>query len=107
MSINRGLATAAACLVMVAAGQAEARRTVVVKHPPVISQGDVSEPRDAQQNVIESEQYERLLRTNPAFRQARMGKECGPITDPQLHQSCLASSGSSSAPEHYRSSAGR
>jgi len=78
-----------------------------VKHPPVISQGDVSEPRDAQQNVIESEQYERLLRTNPAFRQARMGKECGPITDPQLHQSCLASSGSSSAPEHYRSSAGR
>jgi hypothetical protein len=79
----------------------------VVKHPPGVSQGDVSEPRDAQQNVIESEQYERLLRANPAFRQARMGKECGPITDPQLHQSCLASSGSSSAPQHYRSSAGR
>jgi hypothetical protein len=41
--------------------------------------------------VIESKQYERLLRTNPAFRQARMRKECGPITDPQLHQSRIAS----------------
>ena len=91
MSINRSLAIAAACLVVIAAGQAEARRTVVVKHPPVVSQGDVPEPQDAQQNVIESKQYERLLRTNPAFRQARMRKECGPITDPQLHQSCAAS----------------
>jgi hypothetical protein len=41
--------------------------------------------------VIESKQYELLLRTNPAFRQARMKKECGSINDPQLHQSCLAS----------------
>jgi hypothetical protein len=90
-SINRSLAIAAACLVVIAAGQAEARRTVVVKHPPVVSQGDVPEPQDAQQNVIESKQYERLLRTNPGFRQARMRKECGPITDPQLHQSCVAS----------------
>jgi hypothetical protein len=26
-----------------------------------------------------------------AFRQARMREECGPITDPQLHQQCLDS----------------
>jgi hypothetical protein len=45
----------------------------------------------APQNVIESKQWERLLQTNSAFREARMCKECGPITDPQLHQSCLAS----------------
>ena len=45
----------------------------------------------ARQNVIQSERYDRLLETNRAFRQARMRKECGPITDPQLHQRCLAS----------------
>jgi len=45
----------------------------------------------ARQNVIQSERYDRLLETNRAFRQARMRKECGPITDPQLHEQCLAS----------------
>jgi hypothetical protein len=45
----------------------------------------------ARQNVIQSERYDRLLETNRAFRQARMRKECGPITDSQLHQQCLAS----------------
>ena len=45
----------------------------------------------AHQNVIQSRHYDRTLETNRAFRQARMRKECGPINDPQLHQSCLAS----------------
>ena len=45
----------------------------------------------ARQNVIQSERYDRLLETNRSFRQARMRRECGPITDPQLHQSCLDS----------------
>ena len=45
----------------------------------------------AQQNVIQSERYDRLLETNRSFRQARMRRECGPITDPQLRQSCLDS----------------
>ena len=67
------------------------RPTVTVKHRPIVSRGDVSGSWDARQNVIDSKRYEQLLRTNPAFRQARMRKECGPITDPQLHQSCLAS----------------
>jgi len=98
--INRAitLATAATaatvCLSMIAAtpdAQAVARRTVTVKHPPITNQGDVSESWSAQQNVIESKQYERLLQTNHGFRQARMRKECGPITDPELRQSCLAS----------------
>jgi len=45
----------------------------------------------AQQNVIQSERYDRLLETNRSFRQARMRRECRPITDPQLRQSCLDS----------------
>jgi hypothetical protein len=89
------LITAAACLAAVAAASpahAQAQRhTVTVKHAPIANPGDVSESWSAQQNVLESKQYEQLLGTNPAFRQARIKKECGPITDPQLHQSCVAS----------------
>src|SRR5215213_8016525 len=44
----------------------------------------------ASQNVRESQQYEQLVCSNPAFRERRMREECGPITDPQLHQNCLA-----------------
>jgi hypothetical protein len=112
------LAPAAACLATIAtvpAADAEvARRSVVVKHSPIVNPGDVSASWSARQNVIESKQYERLLETNPAFRQARMRKECGPITDPQLHASCLASFnqdepyvGSSTPSHHYRSNSGR
>ena len=45
----------------------------------------------AAQNVRESQQYEQLVCGNPAFRERRMREECGPISDPQLHQNCLAS----------------
>ena len=45
----------------------------------------------AAQNVRESQQYEQLVCSNPAFRERRMREECGPITDPQLRQNCLAS----------------
>ena len=47
--------------------------------------------QSAEQNVRASQQYERALCTNPAFRAKRIAQECGPITDPQLHQSCVAS----------------
>ena len=52
-------------------------------------------PRDesAAANVRESQQYEQLLRSNPAFRAKRIKEECGPITDPQMHQQCVASFG--------------
>jgi hypothetical protein len=89
------LAMAAVCVVaiaMVPARHAVAQgHTVTVKHAPITNPGDVSGSWSAQQNVIESKQYEQLLRTNPAFRRARMQKECGSINDPQLHQSCIAS----------------
>ena len=45
----------------------------------------------AEQNVRASRQYESALCANPAFRAKRIAQECGPISDPQLHQSCLAS----------------
>ena len=70
------LAMAAVCVVaiaMVPASHAMAHgRTVTVKHAPITNPGDVSGSSPAQQNVIESKQYEHLLQTNPSFRQARM-----------------------------------
>jgi hypothetical protein len=109
------LAMAAVCLASMAmvltSHAATQRHTVTVKHAPIVSPGDVSESWSPRQNVIEGKQYEQLLRTNPAFRQARMRKECGPITDPQLRESCRASferyADSSKPPRHYHSSAGR
>src|ERR1041385_5365735 len=44
----------------------------------------------AAQNVRESQQYEQLVCSNPAFRERRMREECGPIADPQMHQNCMA-----------------
>lgn len=68
----------------------------------------------AQQNVIQSHRYDRMLETNRGFRKARMRKECGPISDPQLRAGCLASFsqdepfvGSSTTARSYRSEAGR
>ena len=55
------------------------------------NQGDVAPSASARGNVIESRQYDRALETNRGFRQTCMRKECGPITDPELRQSCLAS----------------
>jgi len=65
--------------------------TQLITNGPQVNPGDVSPSWSPQRNVAESEQYDRLLKTNPAFRQARMRKECGPITDPQLHHQCVDS----------------
>ena len=56
---------------------------------PVSAQSGGNE--SAAQNVRESRQYEQLVCSNPAFRERRMREECGPITDRQLRESCLAS----------------
>ena len=91
--------------------------TDVVTNGP---QGSPPPSWSARQKVIQSEHYTRLLEHNRAFREARMRKECGPITDPQLHQNCLASFaeyspwagsapayGSSSSSRSYTSRSGR
>ena len=49
-------------------------------------------------NVRESEQYSALLRSNPSFRKQREKIECGPISDPQLRASCIASFEAYAAP---------
>ena len=117
------LAIAAACLITVssmAGAQAQtareqmAARSEVVTNGPQTDLGDVSPYWSPRQNVIQSQRYERLLQTSPGFRQARMQKECGPITDPQLRTDCLASFnqgesyvGSSTPPAGYSSESGR
>ena len=85
--------------------------TEVVTNGP---QGSPPSNWSAQQNVRQSERYDRLLETNRGFREARMRRECGPITDQELRQQCLASfhqdepySGSSSPRRHTRSEMGR
>jgi hypothetical protein len=45
----------------------------------------------AEQNVRESQQYEQLLCTNPAFRARRIAQECGPLQGSQFYESCVAS----------------
>jgi hypothetical protein len=65
--------------------------TQVMTNGPQTNPGDVSPSWSAQRNVAASERYDRLLETNRGFRQARIRKECGPITDPQLRQRCLDS----------------
>jgi hypothetical protein len=42
-------------------------------------------------NIRQSQQYEQMLRSNPAFRAKRMQAECGTITDAELRASCEAS----------------
>ena len=49
---------------------------------PQTSPGDTSPSWSPQRDVTESAQYDRLLETNPAFRDSRIRRECGPITDP-------------------------
>ena len=92
-----GLAFAAACLMTMTTMSTAQMQTAttggatVVTNGPQTDPGDVSPSWSARRNVIASMHYDRLLETSPAFRQARMRKECGPITDPGLHASCLAS----------------
>jgi hypothetical protein len=116
-----GWAFATMCLTAMATLPAHAQMaapvapaTQVVTNGPQTNPGDVSPSWSARRNVVESQQYDRLLETNRGFRQARMRKECGPITDPELRQQCLASfhqdepyMGSSSSHRQSRSDYGR
>jgi hypothetical protein len=63
----------------------------LITNGPQANPGDGSAGWSAQRNVVESHQYEQLLRANPGFRQSRMNKECGPIDDPAMRDQCMAS----------------
>jgi|SRR6516225_11919485 len=112
------LAFATACLTAAVVMPAHAQMAGPAggSDPEVITngpQGSAPPNWSARQNVVQSERYDRMLETSRGFREARMRKECGPITDPQLHQSCLASFGQdepytgSSTHRQPRSEAGR
>jgi hypothetical protein len=99
-----GVAFAAGCLIALGAmprAQAQDYNRELVTNGPQADPGDMRGHWAAHRNVVESHQYEGLLQSNSKFRQARMNKECGPITDPQLHQQCLSSfeSTGSSSPD--------
>jgi hypothetical protein len=66
---------------------------VVVTNGPQIDPGDSPDAWSAQQNVRDSKRYEAVVHANSSFRANRINKECGPINDPQLHASCVASFG--------------
>jgi len=105
-----GLATVATFVVLVGtlpAAQAQTMATPAPRvmapmqapEPPtqvdVYSSAPVADPGDsnwsARQNVSDSNRYEQLVHTNAGFRAARIQKECGSITEPDLHQQCVAS----------------
>jgi len=58
---------------------------------PIAEPGDSSASWSARRNVVDSDRYERLIHTSPAFRAARIRQECGSINEPDLHQQCVAS----------------
>jgi hypothetical protein len=117
MSIKTtSLAFAAACLTVIATMPAGHAETRLLTNGPQVNRGDVSPNWSARQNVIESQQYDRLVASNPGFRSFRMRKECGPIADPEMRNNCVASFntfepgvgvGSSMPPRNYRSEYGR
>jgi hypothetical protein len=87
------LALAAGCVLALSLpAQAQSMNTQVLTNGPRLNAGDRADWLAARNNA-ESAQYDRLVATNPGFRQARMQKECGPIADPQLRQNCMASFG--------------
>ena len=58
---------------------------------PVPNTRHVKSHETPAQNVRKSQQYDYLVSTNPGFRAARMKKECGPIRDPGLRNTCMTS----------------
>ena len=102
--LNKKLATlltAGAAFVALAGVIPSAYAQMVPMPPPsrvdVYTNGPQADPGDnpanwsARQNVVDSGRYERLVHTNPAFRQSRIQKECGSINEPGLYQQCVAS----------------
>lgn len=58
---------------------------------PKVEPGDNPANWSARQNVAESRRYEQLVHTNPAFRAARIRKECGGFSGSAEFERCAAS----------------
>lgn len=91
------LAFAALCMAGFAAAPSAAQAEEMILKDQMITNGPQADRGDfrgnwsATRNNIESQRYDQLVQTSPGFRSARMRRECGPITDPQLRSDCLAS----------------
>ena len=93
LAVAGALLTLASVAAPAEAQMAPPARVDVYSNMPQVDPGDNPANWSARQNVVESNRYERLTHTSPAFRAARIRKECGPITEPGLHQRCVASFG--------------
>jgi hypothetical protein len=89
MKTLTSLAFVAGCAITLTLSPAQAQTmdTQILTTTPRHNPGDRAD-RTINGNNMESAQYERLLQNNLAFRQSRMLKECGPITDVQLRLRC-------------------
>ncbi len=74
---------------MMAPMQPPPDRVDVYSNTPQADPGDNPANWSARKNVVESQRYEQLTKTSPGFRAARIRKECGPITEPNLYQQCV------------------
>jgi len=94
MKTLTSVAFAAGCAMALAipAAQAQTVDTQVQMTAPRLNAGDRAGWM-AGGNNAGSAQYDRLLEMSPEFRQGRMQKECGPITDLQLRLNCFDSFG--------------
>jgi hypothetical protein len=79
----------AAAILITTVGLAVAQPATTPSFPPG-SQMPTNNPQ-AEANVRAAKNYNQVMRGNPAFRRKREQIECGPITDPQLRQQCIAS----------------
>jgi hypothetical protein len=75
----------------IARAETNANGAEVVTNGPQANPGDSSGTWSKQQNVRDSQRYEAVVHSNSGYRASRVKKECGPINDPQLHASCVAS----------------
>jgi hypothetical protein len=62
-----------------------------VTNGPQVNSQDSSGSWSTRQNVRDSERYDAVVHSNSRYRASRVKKECGPINDPELHASCVAS----------------
>jgi hypothetical protein len=75
----------------IARAEMNANGADVVSTGPQANPHDNSGPSPTRQNLRDSQRYEAVVHSNSGYRASRVKKECGPITDPQLHASCVAS----------------
>lgn len=74
-----------------ARAETNADRAEVATNGPQANPHDSAASWSTRQNVRDSQRYEAVVHSNRGYRASRVKKECGPINDPQLHASCVAS----------------